>query len=421
MKREAPAAAASASEPWRVQGPEADALLDLARHEGVTAPESERRAEQRFLNAFRQAREPRPSWQRLSGYALALAAAAALALLVVRLELWPRGALSYQLNRGAVTSSPLLEATNGPIDVQFSDGSSVTVERGSQARILDTTRRGAHLRLDGGRVAFNVLPRPERGDWSLDAGPYQVRVTGTAFTVEWSAAQELFQVDVARGHVLVVGAGLRKELRAGETFRHVGAATANAAAQSAGVAAARLAQDTPPASSAEPLAPAAPAARANTTLDSWAQQVALGQFDAVVSAAERRGVPSCLRACSLTDLKALADAARLTSRAALAKQALLAQRQRFAGTGEAKAAAFLLGRLAEAGPASEALGWYDTYLTESPNGRFASDALGRKLVLGGARDQAQATREAREYLARFPAGPYAAHARSILEASGSGR
>ena len=106
MKREAPAAA-SASEPWRLQGPETEVLLDLARHEGVTAPESERGAEQRFLSAFRRAREPRPSWQRLSGYALALAAAAALALLQAMTSAFTSAAGSGEYAYGGVNAVPV--------------------------------------------------------------------------------------------------------------------------------------------------------------------------------------------------------------------------------------------------------------------------------------------------------------------------
>ena len=62
-------------------------------------------------------------------------------------------------------------------------------------------------------------------------------------------------------------------------------------------------------------------------------------------------------------------------RGGLARQGLLAQRSRFAASAEARAAAFLLGRLADdAGERDEALRWYETYARESPHGAFAADA-----------------------------------------------
>jgi TolA-binding protein len=137
----------------------------------------------------------------------------------------------------------------------------------------------------------------------------------------------------------------------------------------------------------------------------------------VLSLAEQRGLQACLDACSRADLNALADASRLAGHEATAQRALLAQRSRFPGSSEAAAAAFLLGRAAEQRRDPKAVEWYDRYLAEAPSGRFAGDALGRKLLLV-AKGDAPAGRElAKQYLARFPSGPYASHARSLIEAS----
>jgi len=141
----------------------------------------------------------------------------------------------------------------------------------------------------------------------------------------------------------------------------------------------------------------------------------------VIEAAEQRGEPTCLATCSTDDLQAWADAARLLGRASLAERVLLSQRARFVGSPEGKAAAFLLGRLAEGRRTSRALDWYGTYLAESPSGRFASDALGREMVLSAAIERARAVPLARQYLDRFPSGPYASHARSIIAATGNDR
>jgi len=151
----------------------------------------------------------------------------------------------------------------------------------------------------------------------------------------------------------------------------------------------------------------------------WAAAVADGKATAVLAEAERRGLPAVLDLAAGDDLWALANAARYVGRYALAQQALVAQRRRFPGSDRALEAAFLLGRLAEgaaAGP-EEALGWYDRYLVEAPDGPHISDALGRKMTVlerCGRRDDALTV--ARDYLQRYPRGIYANAARAMLRA-----
>jgi hypothetical protein len=145
----------------------------------------------------------------------------------------------------------------------------------------------------------------------------------------------------------------------------------------------------------------------------WSRRAAQGEFAAVIDAAERRGLESTLSTASLADLAALADAARYARRGALAKRVLMAQRKRFPASAAARDAAFFLGRLAE-DDGSGALAWYDRYLADGPRGTYASQALGRKMMLVyQQRGVASARAIADDYLARFPSGPYAAAARKI--------
>jgi hypothetical protein len=68
----------------------------------------------------------------------------------------------------------------------------------------------------------------------------------------------------------------------------------------------------------------------------------------------------------------------------------------------------------DGGKRSEALRWYDTHLAEG--GAFAPEALGRKmLALHAAGETTLARSVATEYLARFPAGPYARQAKDLAE------
>jgi hypothetical protein len=146
--------------------------------------------------------------------------------------------------------------------------------------------------------------------------------------------------------------------------------------------------------------------------------VAAGKFQEVVEEAEHWGLDACLAGASSSELSSLADAARYTNRSGLSKQALLAQRQRFAGSRRAVEAAFLLGRLAESqeGPAS-AVSWYDRYLAEAPSGPYAPEALGRKMILvEKTSGRGAATKVAQEYLLRFPRGTYARAAGALLQA-----
>jgi hypothetical protein len=96
--------------------------------------------------------------------------------------------------------------------------------------------------------------------------------------------------------------------------------------------------------------------------------------------AERRGLDATLASAPLADLAALSDSARYARRTALAKRVLMAERKRFPASGVARDAAFFLGRIAE-DEGSGALEWYDRYLAESPRGTYASQALGRKMMI----------------------------------------
>ena len=77
----------------------------------------------------------------------------------------------------------------------------------------------------------------------------------------------------------------------------------------------------------------------------------------------------------------------------------------------------MLGRLAEAEQnESRALGFFETYLSETPGGTYASEALGRKLaIVRHAKGSESARSIAADYLAKYPNGTYAPAARAILE------
>jgi len=148
----------------------------------------------------------------------------------------------------------------------------------------------------------------------------------------------------------------------------------------------------------------------------WSSAITTGHAARVVAEAEAHGLDKTLLEVDSTALVALADASRYSSRPEVAVRAFVAERQRFPDTPAAHSAAFFLGRLADdRGEVAAGLAWYRRYLSERPQGPYAAEALGRKMLaverIAG-RDAARSV--AAEYIERFPNGTYLLQAHSIL-------
>ena len=363
--------------------------------------------------------------------------------------------LSFEVDRPAVANQDylLVPITSPSAHVRFSDGSDLTLEPGTRGRVASLRADGAAIGLESGKASLHVVHRPET-HWSVNAGPFAITVTGTVFDVGWSGGDELLEVTLRSGSIMVHGplaaSGIRLtagerlvvNLKAGQLRVEQIASAANSpprdllaqptvSGSSSDDAAKSLTRDEAPGgvdlgAGIDDTSPRksdmAPQVRGNvsSTNDaksswskpSWSKRVAAGDFDGVLADAQQTGIDAALARSTLADLVALADAARYKGHADMARRALVAQRERFPSSTAARTAAFLLGRLVESEPES-AIAWYDRYLAEAPNGEFASEALGRKLVAVH-RGSGQARPIAEEYLRRFPRGPYAARARELL-------
>ena len=148
----------------------------------------------------------------------------------------------------------------------------------------------------------------------------------------------------------------------------------------------------------------------------WSSAITTGNAARVVAEAEAHGLEKALVEVDSTALMALSDASRYSGRPEVAVRALVAERQRFPDTTFAHAAAFLLGKLADdRGEVAAGLAWYRRYLSETPDGPYAAEALGRKMLaierISG-RDAARSI--ASEYVQRFPNGTYMLQAHAIL-------
>jgi ferric-dicitrate binding protein FerR (iron transport regulator) len=91
-----------------------------------------------------------------------------------------------------------------PVPVRFSDGSTIDLSPGTRARVSDTKRHGASMILETGRLHAWVAHHTS-SDWTLGAGPYSIRVTGTAFDLAWDPEAEEFELAVESGVVKVTG------------------------------------------------------------------------------------------------------------------------------------------------------------------------------------------------------------------------
>jgi hypothetical protein len=373
---------------------------------------------------------PKGFWTRGWVAGMAVAGSAAVLATALLLVQGSEPKLSFQVAGGALDANGRVIGQEHT-KIRFSDGSEATLERGAEARISNVTERGADVVLSHGRMNVHIAKKPE-ASWKVAAGPYDVRVTGTAFDVSWSNQSQAFDLRMQTGAVIVTGplAGSGIVLRAGQHLfggvaegRLTVEGTESAASPAPAIAAVEPEE---PRAVPQGLAPApaapTPVPHATNEAHAWTRQVAQGHFNAVLDEATQRGLDRTLSGGSLEELAALADAARYAGRSAIAKRVLLAERQRFPSSGPARDAAFFLGRIAEEGGGG-AIEWYERYVNESPRGAYASQAFGRKMMLlYKQRGAGAAGPVAVDYLGRYPNGPYAAAARKIqLESQSSPR
>ena len=343
--------------------------------------------------------------------------------------------ITYQVARGLAVQEGALVASavaSEPNDVRFSDGTRIHMEPRARGRIVDLDRNGGRIALVQGKAQVDVRHRPN-ARWLFEAGPFEVRVHGTSFSIAWNAATSVFELQMETGVVSVAGpiSGGEIVLRAGQTLSvnlgdartRAGVAAAPAPAPGAAPEGARTEVGPPtdavparshpvdPTPDRRPRRPSAP--------KDWRAELDDGHAGAVLADAEHRGLVHVLETAGSEDIAALADAARYVGRQDLARRALHTQRRRFPRSGRAAEASFQLGRLEDesAGGAPSALAWYNRYLAEAPAGAYISEALGRKMmVLERTSRHEEATAVAVDYLRRFSTGTYA-HAAGVLVGS----
>ncbi len=380
------------------------------------------------------------------GFGLVAAGAAAAVLMFQRGD----AMLTFAVVNGTVSDGGYVRAkAEGGTELRFSDGSSLALDPGTSTRVTDIDTHGSRVLLESGGAHVRVTHRPA-AKWTIDAGPYSVQVVGTEFDVRWSGSEEVLDVQMHHGAIIVRGplasGGLTMEagqhlvanVKDGEIFLDAtpGAEAANMPRARAELPEPTFAEPEVPAAaqgSTAPTTPTSPPAHATRARPSvvravaapgvdanWSKLIAKGDFRGVLADAEQRGLDRTLETASAADLNVLADAARYVRRSDVARRTLLAERERFPRSVTAREAAFFLGGLAEdesgATSAKTAVEWYERYMADSPRGTYAAQALGRQMILVHKLRGAAAARPiATEYLERFPSGPYAEPARKLLQ------
>jgi TolA-binding protein len=359
-----------------------------------------------------------PPWRSgkawLAGVA-AVASAAAVATIVLRPH-----PIHFQV--GEAKPGTVSEWIQGGQTLVFSEGTRIDLAREARARIASVDGHGATVVLESGRATASVFHR-DGARWTILAGPFQVRVTGTRLETAWDPASETFELALREGSVTATGPllGEGRALKEGETLRVFVRAQRLELARGESAADAPAAPAVPTSiASDEPSPPtSAPAATASAPQrTSWQELASHGKYKEAMAIVEREGFDGVLAKSSAKDLVTLGDVARLSGESAKAVATLNAIRSRFAGSSESAASAFLLGRLAfeQKGALAEAERWFTTYLSEQPAGPFAREAAGRVLECRVRRGDGEGAREAaKRYLDRYPDGPHAAKARSILD------
>jgi len=396
--------------------------------------------------AARQSLQARPALRANGRWSVALAfgsLAAGAAAAVIYLHPY---AISYAVagvGEGEVGAA-LVAPAAAPLELQFSDGSAVTLPPRAAAHVDALDRNGATVAIEEGTLEVSVIHRTHTR-WQVQAGGYRIQVTGTRFAAGWDRSSRSLTVTMHEGSVLVSGPGLKEPVRVvtGQRLRASASGAdlglENAPAPNAELEASPVAP-TPsvaPSRGPEPaLAPppteivppteraSAPRGRrveavATRTAAApinadWRVQAARAEYHEALAAAVLEGWRAECARLGADDLVLLGDVARLAGDLDRAEEAYRSARRRFPA---ADRPIYALGLIAFEGRHNYKLAGdlFAGYLRSFPRGPLAREAGGRliesRLKAG---DDAEARQAAASYLHDFPGGPYAALARRTV-------
>ncbi len=102
----------------------------------------------------------------------------------------------------------LVAPAAAPLELQFSDGSAVTLPPRAAAHVDALDRNGATVAIEEGTLEVSVIHRTHTR-WQVQAGGYRIQVTGTRFAAGWDRQSRALTVTMHEGSVLVTAPGSR--------------------------------------------------------------------------------------------------------------------------------------------------------------------------------------------------------------------
>ncbi len=356
--------------------------------------------------------------------------------------------------------------------LSFENGTGILLKRGASAQVVSSNQKSVQISLKGGELDANVHGNGVT-EWSIEAGPFRVNVVGTVFTVVWNQHDEIIDVKVDRGTVIVQGAEIGNrgiQVSGGHHFRAYQKTGLNAQMpinshyynpKAVALMSTKIDRDngtvswvdgpdvedsvvsSRPEGGAEKLSNDHRAqadafykkvsrstrrnmsdnlrnprkSKAAMSKTKWLIYYKRAQYALALEEAEKLGIESLLKRLDIQNLWKLAHAAYAGGRDDIAVKTLIACRSRFGSHRKAKTSAFLLGRIYfdQAGDPITASKWFNTYLSEDPEGYYAEEALGRLIVIFDRnKNEMDAKRYAQDYLKKYPNGIFKENARLVF-------
>lgn len=327
----------------------------------------------------KESRRSSSGW-RTAGWVFAACAAAAM-LWMMSSGAWLERAPPAPVPEVAAVDVPLATPPGVSMPFRVDDDARVLVGPSSQIRLSAGSPGRRRLVLDHGTAVVSG----DATEWLVQAGHYEVRVSGTC-TLEWRPDVQSLVIELKQGEAELVGndsvssnairSGGRIELprdatqtpeRTDEPADARKARSRRAGPDRASKRKAIRATEVPPDLALPAEAPA-----------TWRTLADRGDFRSAFAEAERLGFSRLCETLPSDALLDLADVARYSGAPHATEKALRALRSRFPGTDVAARAAFDMGRM-HAGECEHARRWLETYLSERPAGAMAAAAR-RRLV-----------------------------------------
>jgi TolA-binding protein len=312
--------------------------------------------------------------------------------------------------------------------IRFDGGHQFQFGKATKARVVKAGAGQVIVDLEQGEVQAEVVPG-SRVAWIVRAGEYRVAVKGTVFSVNWDDSAAVLKVSVDRGKVAVHGPGVDEEgvfvsqgssLRADaskgqitveQTHKEETVTATDSQAQSEVAPVAIDASGTATAQDAS-----LSLGKGNVAPPDWKKMYANKDFQGIMDLAEKKGVETIKRRLGKDELWIVANSARYVRNNRLADELFQVFRSRFPGAGQSQTAAFLLAKFAlESSRMTDAERWFETYLSESPDGPLAEEALGRLIsVYSKLGKSDKATESAEIYIRKYKDGYFTKQAGIVL-------